>query len=312
MTGNASDLHRYLRILAGANPAGRLIEIRSATEHGGMRQTFTPATRPDLAARTITTLAASTDVYVGVLLRHCRAGGRHACERSHLAFIETDDPNAIERLKRFAHQPTMTISSSPGHLHLYWQLQETVDLDELERANRRLAHHLGGDRASVDASRILRPPTSWNRKRTPPTPVELLDLQPARRYQLDELTAHLADPPTPRRSISAPSRAATSDLDQLLLAIPATTYVPALTGRQPNRAGKICCPFHDDTNPSLQLYDHGWYCFACRLGGSIYDFGALLFGLDTKGHQFLQLRQRLATELLPLTPVSKMTRSFQT
>ena len=123
MTGNASDLHRYLRILAGANPAGRLIEIRSATEHGGMRQTFTPATRPDLAARTITTLAASTDVYVGVLLRHCRAGGRHACERSHLAFIETDDPNAIERLKRFAHRPTMTISSSPGHLHLYWQLQ---------------------------------------------------------------------------------------------------------------------------------------------------------------------------------------------
>ncbi len=56
---------------------------------------------------------------------------------------------------------------------------------------------------------------------------------------------------------------------------------------------------HDDSTPSLQLYDHGWYCFACRLGGSIYDFGALLCGLDTRGHQFLQLRQRLATKLLP-------------
>ena len=122
-------------------------------------------------------------------------------------------------------------------------------------------------------------------------------LQPARRYQLDELTAGLADPSPPRRSISSTSRAATSELDQLLLAIPAATYVPALTGRQPNRAGKICCPFHDDTNPSLQLYDNGWYCFACRIGGSIYDFGALLYGLDTRGHQFLQLRQRLATEL---------------
>ena len=200
MTGNASDLHRYLRILAGANPAGRLIEIRSATEHGGMRQTFTPATRPDLAARTITTLAASTDVYVGVLLRHCRAGGRHACERSHLAFIETDDPNAIERLKQLSlHQPSDDDRlRGPGHLHLYWQLQETVDLDELEQANRRLAHHLGGDLASVDAARILRPPTSWNRKHTPPTPVELLVLQPARRYQLDELTAGLTDPPRSR------------------------------------------------------------------------------------------------------------------
>ena len=311
MTANASDLHRYLRVLAGANPAGRLIEIRSATAHGGMRQRFVPATRTDLAARTITRLASSTDVYVGVLLRHCRAGGRHACERSHLAFIETDDPGAIERLKRFAHQPTMTISSSPGHLHLYWQLHETVDLDELEEANRRLAHHLAGDLASIDASRILRPPTSWNRKRTPPTPVELLGLQPARRYQLAGLTADLTDPSPRPRSTSPPSRAATSELDRLLLAIPAATYVPALTGRQPNRAGKICCPFHhDDSSPSLQLYDHGWYCFACRIGGSVYDFGALLFGLDTRGHQFLQLRQRLASELLPPRIVSHSERSW--
>jgi RepB DNA-primase from phage plasmid/CHC2 zinc finger len=297
MSDHAGDLDRYLRILAGASPAGRLIEIRAAVPHGGMRQTFTAATRLDLAARTITRLAASTDVYVGVLLRHRRAGGRHACERSHLAFIETDDPSAIERVKRFAHQPTMTISSSPGHLHLYWQLQQPVGLDELEQANRRLAHHLGGDLASVDAARILRPPTSRNRKRTPPTRVELLVLQPARCYQLDELTAGLADPSPARPSTSPTSRVATSELDQQLLAVPAATYVPALTGRQANRAGKICCPFHDDSNPSLQLYDRGWYCFACRIGGSVYDFGALLFGLDTKGREFLQLRHRLAAEL---------------
>jgi hypothetical protein len=48
--------------------------------------------------------------------------------------------------------------------------------------------------------------------------------------------------------------------------------------------------------PSLQLYDDGWYCFACRIGGSIYDFGARLFELDTRGHQFLRLRQRLVHE----------------
>jgi hypothetical protein len=33
-------------------------------------------------------------------------------------------------------------------------------------------------------------------------------------------------------------------LDQQLLAIPAATYVEALTGLRPNRAGKVCCPFH--------------------------------------------------------------------
>ena len=149
----------------------------------------------------------------------------------------------------------------------------------------------------------FRPPTSWNYKRTPPTRVELVVLQPVHRYDLEELTAGLTEPSPRCRSKSQPSRAATSDLDQLLLAIPATTYVPALTGRQPNRAGKICCPgLHDDSTPSLQLYDHGWYCFGCRLGGSIYDFGALLWRLDTRGHHFLQLRQRLAADELHVTP----------
>ena len=245
MTANTSDLDRYLGILAGATPAGRLIEIRSAAEDGGMHQTFTPATRTDLAARTITRLAASTDVYVGVLLRHRRAGGRHACERSHLAFIEIDRPDALERLEQYRCPPSLVIASggSPGHAHAYWQLQQPVDLDELEQTNRRLAIRLSGDLASVDAARILRPPTSWNRKRTPPTRVELLVLRPARRYHLAELTAGLTDPAR-RRSTASPRRAATNQLDRQLLAIPAATYVEALTGRQPNRAGKICCPFH--------------------------------------------------------------------
>ena len=247
MTGNTSELDGYLRILAGANPAGRLIEIRSAAADSGMHQTFTPATRTDLAARKITRLASSTDVYVGVLLRRRRAGGRDACERSHLVFVEIYRPDALQRLEQYRYPPSVVIASggNPGHAHAYWQLQQAVDLDELEQANRRLADHLDGDLACIDAARILRPPTSMNWKHTPPTPVELLVLEPARRYQLDELTAGLTDPSPHRRSTASTSRAATNQLDQQLLAIPAVTYVPALTGRQPNRASKICCPFHE-------------------------------------------------------------------
>lgn len=312
MSSHASDLDRYLHMLAGANPARRLIEIRSAAADGAMRQTFTPATRADRAAHTITTLAASTDVYVGVLLRRRRAGGRRACDRSHLAFIDIDRPDAIQRLEHHRCPPTAVVASggSPGHAHAYWQLQHPVDLDKLERANRLLAMQLGGDLASIDAARILRPPTSRNYKRTPPTLVELVVLEPARRYQPDELTAGIADPSPPRQSTSPSSRAASNELDRQLLAIPAASYVAALTGRQPNRAGKIRCPFHDDNTPSLQLYPDGsWCCFAPhgnegRIGGTIYDFGARLWGLDTRGRQFLQLRQRLAHELLPLSPVS--------
>ena len=67
---------------------------------------------------------------------------------------------------------------------------------------------------------------------------------------------------------------------------------------------------HEDHTPSLQLYEHDWYCYgACRTGGSIYDLGALLYGLRTRGHEFLELRQRLAEELLPLTLVGPLQRS---
>ena len=304
MTHGTDDLDRYLRILAGDDPAGRLIEIRS-TIPNGMRQTFTPATRPELAANTITRLAARTDVYVGVLLRRRRGGGRDACERSHLAFIEIDQPDGAQRLARYRCPPTMVISSggSPGHAHAYWQLHESISLEDLETANRRLAVRLGGDLASVDAARILRPPTSWNRKHTPPTRVEFLEFQPNRSYTLADLTAGLGDPPLEPRSAKTPVRTAESELDRQLLAIPAATYVPALTGRNPNRAGKIPCPFHEDHTPSLQLYEHDWYCYgACRTGGSIYDLGALLYGLGTRGQDFLKLRQRLAEDLGLVTP----------
>ncbi len=299
MTHAAEDLERYLRILAGDDPAGRLIEIRS-TIPDGMRQTFTAATRPELAAKTITRLAARTDVYVGVLLRRRRGGGRDACERSHLAFVEIDRPDGAQRLARHRCPPTMVISSggSPGHAHAYWQLHESISLEDLETANRRLAVRLGGDLACVDAARILRPPTSWNRKHTPPTRVELLEFQPNRCYTLADLTASLGAPSLEPRSAKPPVRTAESELDRQLLAIPAATYVPALTGRHPNRASKIPCPFHEDRTPSLQLYEHDWYCYgACRTGGSIYDLGALLYGLGTRGRDFLKLRQRLADDL---------------
>jgi hypothetical protein len=297
-----ADLDRYLQVIAGPSPTGRLIEIRSANPAGTMHQTFMPATRPDLAANAITRLAADTDVYVGVLLRHRRSGGRDACERSHLAFVEIDRPDGADRLTRYRCPPTMFIASggSPGHAHAYWKLHQAADLDELETANRRLAIPLGGDLACVDAARILRPPTSYNWKHTPPTRVELLELNHARRYALAELTAGLADPLPRHAAAAAPTarREPASDIDRQLLTIPATTYVAALIGRQPNRAGKIHCPFHEDHTPSLQLYQHDWYCYgACRAGGSIYDFASLLYGLRPRGREFIELRQRLADEL---------------
>lgn len=52
-------------------------------------------------------------------------------------------------------------------------------------------------------------------------------------------------------------------------------------GFQPNRAGYIRCPFHQEKTASLKIYpgDRGWHCFGCGRGGGAIDFVMQLFSL---------------------------------
>lgn len=55
-------------------------------------------------------------------------------------------------------------------------------------------------------------------------------------------------------------------------------------GFEPDRQGKIRCPFHADDHPSLQLYKgaRGWWCYVCDRGGSVVDFVAGLFSISPR------------------------------
>ena len=304
---SAAPLWRYLQLLAGERPAGKLLEIRHRTS-GGMGQLFVPARRLDLAVAAITRVSATADVYVGVLLRTRRRGGRDAVHDSHLVFVEIDQPDAQARLDAFAHPASATVASgTPGHRHAYFVMQRLIDPDRLVDANRRLAHALGGDLASTDPSRVLRPPSTVNTKHTPPALVTLVDLVQSRRYDVNELLDGLPDPPPrplPRpAAASATGRVARGRVEDPLLQVPAAEYVRRLTGLEPDRTGKIACPWHEDCHPSLHLYPDGsWYCYgACRTGGSIYDFASRMWSIPTKGRAFVELRERLV-EALNLRP----------
>lgn len=52
-------------------------------------------------------------------------------------------------------------------------------------------------------------------------------------------------------------------------------------GFYPNRAGYICCPFHNGKTASLKLYPdgRGWCCFGCHAGGTVIDFVMKLFDI---------------------------------
>ncbi len=52
--------------------------------------------------------------------------------------------------------------------------------------------------------------------------------------------------------------------------------VAQYTGQTPQR-GKVCCPFHNDKNPSMQLKNERYRCFVCEAHGDAIDFAARYF-----------------------------------
>lgn len=286
----------YLDMLFGAEPAGALMEVRYQRP-GGMVQLWHPVEERRTLPPILERLGRQCDAFIGVGPRRWREGCRDAVERCHALWADLDTADSRRALIDFSPCPSITISSGSG-LHAYFAIWPPAPPDELESANRRLAHALGGDMAATDAARILRPPGTFNHK-SAPAPVEVKHLE-AVVYTLEEVVGHLPDPPEPRRE-SRP--AARIDRGDPLLSIPPPTYVEALSGRVVGRDGKCSCPLpdHEDRTPSCHVYDdpeRGFYCYGCRRGGTVIDLGAALYGLDPRGRGYHEIRRRLLDALL--------------
>jgi hypothetical protein len=287
---------RFLAALAGPADRGELLELRYRLDDGQrMGQVFDRPTRLRALATRAIALGRRTDVYVGCAPRIRRHGGRDAVARAFVLWADCDGDDAIAALQDFEPQPSIVIASGTGsNCHAYWPLAEPLPRDEVERANRRLAHALGADPAYADAARILRVPSTLSHKHAPPTPVDALRLDTGRRLSAADVVDGLPDPPAPLHTTVAPPERRGDDP---LLAIPPDVYLPRLLGVEVPRHRKVPCPFHDDRNASLHVYDsaaRGWHCFGrCRRGGTIYDLAAPLYGYESRGDDFLRLREEL-------------------
>jgi RepB DNA-primase from phage plasmid len=287
---------RFLAMLAGPAEARGFIELRYRLDDGQrMGQVFERPTRlRGLATRAIA-LGRRTDVYVGCAPRTRRHGGRDAVERAFVLWVDCDGEHAVAALAEFEPAPSIIIGSGSGsNCHAYWPLAEPLARDEVELANRRLAHALGADAASADAARILRVPGTLSHKHQPATPVDAIRLDPNLRIDAAEIVGELPDPPAPARATFTPAPARGDDP---LLTIAPEVYVRRLLGVEVPRHRKVPCPFHEDRHASLHVYEtaeRGWYCFgACRRGGTIYDLAAPLYGYTARGDGFLRLRAEL-------------------
>lgn len=300
---DARQARTHLALLHGRNP-GSLLELRSKTPTG-MRQAWQPDV--DLAAKMALDAARVTDVYVGVVPRARRAGGKDALvDTSYVAWVECDTPASVARAMDMTPAPQLIVRSSEGKAHCYWPLKNGCPTSELARANRRLAAYLGGDMNATDAARILRVAGTRNHKYDPVERVFIAQFNPAMNVMTSALVGHLPDPvkakPIP---VVRPLRASKDhgpDLDkERILQVQSRQYIYDLTGREVMH-DMVCCPFHKggaESTPSLHVGGPEatlWHCFGCAEGGDVFTFAARLWGLDDT-NDFPELKARLAKEL---------------
>jgi hypothetical protein len=106
-----------------------------------------------------------------------------------------DNRQDVERKLRQLRLPPSIIVFSGNGIHAYWLLKEaaTDDFDRIEAAYRLLADTVGGDMQVCEIARLMRLPGSHNSKQGAWTPVEIIELQADRRYDLDDIEEWLAE-----------------------------------------------------------------------------------------------------------------------
>lgn len=295
-----TPLIRYLSALYATAPAESFVELRVRATNG-MSRAFFVATELSAVAAAVDRFAPHADTFVGVLPRRRRGGGRaDLVPDGAVVWVDCDTDDSVAKLERFTPQPSIVIASgTAGHRHAYWLLREPWPISDIERANRLLVNALGGDRACVDAPRILRPP-SLNHTQNTPAAVRVLRCRPSERYPLDcleDVAGMVPWVPGTRCADLRPVQRRRDSVGDPLLRLEPAAYLRRLAGVTVPLNRKVRCPFHDDQTPSLHVYiepTRGWYCFGCGRGGSIYDFAAHLWEITPRGEGFAELRSRLS------------------
>ena len=109
----------------------------------------------------------------------------------------------IEKLLRECPFPPSIQEFTGGGYQCFWLLKEPVGKEQtplVESLLRRLAAFFTADPAACDASRILRVPGTFNQKYTPKPKVEILTLDPSRRYDLSDFEQWLPEDPKQKRA----------------------------------------------------------------------------------------------------------------
>jgi archaellum biogenesis ATPase FlaH len=108
----------------------------------------------------------SADVYISPVLYNKPQAIKANFQTSQVAWVEFDGERYIDFLN--LPRPTAIVqTSSETHWHCYWKI-DPVNGQTLEDINRRLTFYLQADTSGWDCTQLLRPPGTFNRKKSRP------------------------------------------------------------------------------------------------------------------------------------------------
>lgn len=116
-------------------------------------------------------LAGTHEVYIGPALYKKPSGKKEDVKGTYVYWTEFDgQQNATAAVLADLPAASRRVrSSEEGHEHVYWRLDSfQTDIERIETANRALAYGLGADSSAWDANQVLRPPGTYNHKRSKP------------------------------------------------------------------------------------------------------------------------------------------------
>lgn len=261
---DSSSAHaaEFLHHLFGACEPELFIEFRAIRAGQVVHRSWLPIGATAEAYAEAPALAPGADLFFGAAPRTYKAGTKDAVGPVPALWADLDRPDAAAVIATFPIEPSVVVASgTPGHLHAYWFLAESIDPTAAEGLLKRLASALGGDEAATDASRMLRLPDRVNSKTGAKA---RLIASESHRHQVAEIAAVLdrlapaSDPPEP---------AGESEISSVV-----SHVLDLLDNVRPTGAGwQARCPAHDDEHPSLSVDegDDGRVLLYCHAGCSI-------------------------------------------
>ncbi len=174
----SSDLDNFIEFLYGGLEGYIYIAAKNPLNH----EDFTPEmlhypSEAAVAKAIIKQFSKTHEVYIAPAIFKTKEGRgqKENVKASNVAWVDFDG-NAPAEWSDFASGkgiPSLVLQSSiDGHNHVYWRLENPLtNVSEIERINRGLAYNFQADASGWDANQILRPPDSFNHKRSAPVRV---------------------------------------------------------------------------------------------------------------------------------------------